>query len=115
MNPMDSYAQIAVGECVLRTAEKVIISDTATAGLYYFRNGRDFVASARRMLSSRRGGTDEVFVSPCYNELIRQGKAVLAYPIGRHEKIEMGTPDDLRLARAWLNSSSPLSEREGAH
>jgi NDP-sugar pyrophosphorylase family protein len=105
-NPMDSYGQIDSTGCVVRTAEKAIISDTATAGLYYFRRGRDFVSSARRMLSSRHNGIAEVFVSPCYNELIRQGKTVRAYPIGRHEKIEMGTPDDLRMARSWLNGSS---------
>ena len=114
MNPMDSYAQIDAGGCVTRTAEKVIISDMATAGLYYFREGRDFVSSARRLLSSQHDGTAEVFVSPCYNELIRRGKTVLAYQIGRHEKIEMGTPDDLRLARSWLNGSSAPPVLEGA-
>jgi NDP-sugar pyrophosphorylase family protein len=104
-NPMDSYAQIDSAGCVIRTAEKAIISDTATAGLYYFRRGRDFVSSARSMLANRHDGIGEVFVSPCYNELIRHGKTVRAYPIARHEKIEMGTPDDLRMARSWLNGS----------
>jgi NDP-sugar pyrophosphorylase family protein len=105
-NPMFSYAEIDARGFVTRTAEKVVISDTATAGLYYFREGRDFVASARSMLASRRTGTAEVFVSECYNELIRQGKTVLAYQIGCHEKIEMGTPDDLRMAREWLGGAS---------
>jgi NDP-sugar pyrophosphorylase family protein len=106
MNPMYSYAEIDDRSFITRTAEKVIISDTATAGLYYFREGSDFVASARNMLSGWQAGCAEVFVSPCYNELIRQGKTVLAYQIGRHEKIEMGTPDDLRVTRSWLSGSS---------
>lgn len=113
-SPMESYAVIDAKGQVVRTAEKVIISDTATSGLYYFRKGRDFVASARGMLSDRLAGTAEVFVSHCYNELVRQGKTVLAYQIGRHEKIEMGTPDDLRMARSWLGvvpAPSAYSER----
>jgi NDP-sugar pyrophosphorylase family protein len=104
-NPMFSYAEIDAKGFVTRTAEKVIISDTATAGLYYFREGRNFVASAGDMLASPRIGTAEVFVSQCYNELIRQRKTVLAYQIGPHEKIEMGTPDDLRMTRSWLSDS----------
>jgi dTDP-glucose pyrophosphorylase len=103
-NPMYSYAQIDADGLVTRTAEKAIISNTATAGLYYFRHGHDFVAAARSTLASRHPET-EVFVSTCYNELIRDGKTVLAYRIDRHEKIEMGTPDDLRMTRSWLNSS----------
>jgi NDP-sugar pyrophosphorylase family protein len=105
MDPMSSYAEIDAGGLVKRTAEKVIISDTATAGLYYFRQGRDFVASARQMLARWHAGSAEVFVSTLYNELIRQGKTVLAYRIAAREKIEMGTPHDLRMTRSRLGGS----------
>jgi NDP-sugar pyrophosphorylase family protein len=101
-NPMDSYAKIDAKDRVAETAEKVLISDTATAGLYYFRRGEDFVSAARTMLANRHGQSVELFVNPCFNELIRHGKTVFAYSIRRDEKIEMGTPDDLRQARLWL-------------
>lgn len=100
-NPMDSYAKIDVNGRVTETAEKVLISDTATAGLYYFRSGRDFVLAARKMLANKPSRGIELFVSPCFNELIRRGKVVLAYSIRRDEKIEMGTPDDLRRSQLW--------------
>jgi len=108
-NPMDSYAKIDANGRVAETAEKVLISDTATAGLYYFRRGRDFVSAARTMLTSRRDQSVELFVNPCFNELIRQGKTVLAYPIRRDEKIEMGTPDDLRQSQLWLGQPTVQS------
>ena len=101
-NPMDSYAKIDTNGRVAETAEKVLISDTATAGLYYFRRGRDFVSAARKLLANRRDQSVELFVNPCFNELIRHGKTVLAYPIRHDEKIEMGTPDDLRRSCLWL-------------
>jgi NDP-sugar pyrophosphorylase family protein len=102
VNPMDSYAKIDAKGRVVETAEKVLISDTATAGLYYFRRGREFVSAAHTMLTDRRDKNTELFVNPCFNELIRHGKTVLAYPIRRDEKIEMGTPDDLHQSRLWL-------------
>lgn len=108
-NPMDSYAKIDGKGRVTETAEKILISDTATAGLYYFRRGRDFVSAARTMLTKRRDRSGEFFVNPCFNDLIRRGKIVLAYPIRRDEKIEMGTPDDLRRSRLWLGQSATQS------
>jgi NDP-sugar pyrophosphorylase family protein len=108
-NPMDSYAEIDAKGRVIQTAEKILISDTATAGLYYFRRGRDFVSAARAMLANGRSRNAELFVNPCFNELIRRGKTVLAYPIRRDEKIEMGTPDDLRQSRLWLDQPAVQS------
>jgi NDP-sugar pyrophosphorylase family protein len=102
-NPMDSYAVIDGQGRVVQTAEKVLISDTATAGLYYFRRGRDFVSAARTMLANWRDQSVELFVNPCFNELIRDGKTVLAYSIRRDEKIEMGSPADLLQSRIWLD------------
>ena len=105
-NPMDPYAEIDAKGRVVQTAEKILISDTATAGLYYFRRGRDFVSAARTMLTNGRDQSVELFVNPCFNELIRRGKTVLAYSICHDEKIEMGTPDDLRRSRLWLDQAA---------
>lgn len=108
----DSYAQVDASGRVARTAEKVVISGTATAGLYYFRRGRDFISSAHTMLAARTDGNPELFVNPCYNELIHQGQTVLAYPINRDERIEMGTPEDLRRTRSWFDHASPPFGRQ---
>ena len=43
-----------------RPRKRPLISDTATAGLYYFRRGRDFVSAARAMLANRRDRHVEV-------------------------------------------------------
>ena len=101
-SPMDGYAEIDGDGRVLRTAEKEIISATAAAGFYYFREGRDFVAAAREMMAQRSDRRTELFVCPLYNELIRRGKIVISVSIDRDQKIEMGTPEDLAKSRHWL-------------
>lgn len=99
---MDAYAEIDSDGRVLRTAEKEIISATAAAGCYYFRDGRDFVAAAREMIASQSNSHTELFVCPAYNEVIRQGKIVISFSINLDQKIEMGTPEDLAKSRYWL-------------
>jgi NDP-sugar pyrophosphorylase family protein len=111
---MDGYAEIDGDGRVLRTAEKEIISATAAAGFYYFREGRDFVAAASAMMSRRSDRCTELFVCPVYNELIRRGKVVISVSIDRQQRIEMGTPEDLakarhRLMRQCLPSQAPAS------
>lgn len=98
----DSYAELDAQGRVLRTAEKQVLSPHATAGFYYFRRGRDYAVAARRLIASEANAGQEVFVCPVMNELIAAGKLVVSYPISRAERIEMGTPEDLALARARL-------------
>jgi NDP-sugar pyrophosphorylase family protein len=107
---MDAYMETDCGGWVLRTAEKEIISQTAAAGLYYFRKGSDFVTAALDMLASSTG-RQEVFVSPVFNELIKKRKAVTSFPIDRGQRIEMGTPADLASARERLLQAKPESLR----
>jgi dTDP-glucose pyrophosphorylase len=95
VNPAFSYARVDGNGLVKATAEKIQISRFATADLYYFRRGRDFVAAARRMEARGRSAQGEFFVSPVYNEMIEDGARILAYPIAPGEEVVLGTPEDL--------------------
>lgn len=110
-SPFDSYAAVDEDGNVLRTAEKQAISPHGTAGFYYFRRGRDFVAAARAMIEAGASGAGEFFVCPVFNEMIRRGQTIAAHPIAREQQIEMGTPEDLRLCREWLAARRPPRER----
>ena len=99
----ESYAEVAPDGTVLRTAEKQVISPYATSGFYYFAKGRDFVSGARTMMErSGPGPAGEFFVCPVFNELIASGKRVVAYPLTREQRVEMGTPEDMTTAQRWL-------------
>ncbi|GEM_PF-163861 len=103
-NPGCSYVELDEAGWVLRAAEKKVISPFATAGLYYFRHGRDFIRAARRMIRRGKRARNEFFVCPVYNELIAEGRTILSYPILPERNLGMGTPSELarfrRLYRA---------------
>ena len=93
-HPKWSYARLE-GERVVAVAEKRPISQHATAGLYYFRRGGDFLAAAEAMILKNAALHNEFYVCPVYNELILAGKKVAVYPIGREQMHSLGTPEDV--------------------
>lgn len=91
----DSYAITDRRGNVLRTAEKARISRHATAGLYYFKSGKEFVRCARRMIRNNLRADGEFFVSTVYNELISANRTVVASRIPARVNCSMGTPEEL--------------------
>ncbi len=97
-HPKWSYARIERGQ-VVAVAEKRPISNSATAGLYYFRDTRTFLSAAERMITKKAATGGEFYVCPVYNELILAGSRITAFPIGRSEMHSLGTPEDVELFR----------------
>jgi NDP-sugar pyrophosphorylase family protein len=100
-HPKWSYAKIEEG-VVVEIAEKRPISCNATAGLYYFKKARDFLAAAEKMLIQNAAMEGEYFVAPAYNELILKGGRVGVYPIKQEEMHSLGTPEDVDAFVAYL-------------
>jgi NDP-sugar pyrophosphorylase family protein len=65
-----SFAQTDAFGRVVKVAEKVRISDNASTGLYYFSNGKDFVARAEKMIASKHTTKGEYYVIPLYQQYI---------------------------------------------
>lgn len=107
-DPKWSYVQIKNNDMIERVAEKEVISNHATTGLYYFKKGSDFVRSATKMISRNERQKGEFYVAPCYNSLIDTGFNCGYYSIGgdRDGMHGLGTPEDLQdfLNSAVLNS-----------
>ncbi len=97
-HPKWSYARIEDGY-VVAVAEKRPISNSATAGLYYFRETRTFLSAAERMITKHAATGGEFYVCPIYNELILSGSRITAFPITRSEMHSLGTPEDVELFR----------------
>jgi dTDP-glucose pyrophosphorylase len=55
---------------VVEASEKNPISKNATAGFYYFRRGRDFVAAAQSMIKKGASVEGNYYICPTFNELI---------------------------------------------
>ncbi len=92
-HPRWSYAKTDSEGFVVETAEKRLISTYATAGLYYFLKGRDFVWAAKEMIKKdiRRGS--EFYVCPVYNELIAKGHKIRT--VECESMWGLGTPEDV--------------------
>jgi dTDP-glucose pyrophosphorylase len=95
-----SYAKTDENGRVTKVAEKQKISDQATAGVYYWRYGSDFVKYAEKMIDKDIRVNGEFYVAPVYNEAILDGKTVGVYIVD--EMIPLGTPEDLDIYNDYL-------------
>jgi len=107
-HPKWSYVGFDENGRVDRTAEKDVISNEATVGIYNFRYGRDFVWAAEQMVLKNLRVNNEFYVCPVYNEIIAAGAKVVVCNVGREGDgmYGMGIPRDLELFEA-----NPVSRR----
>lgn len=92
-DPKWSFARLDENGHVAEVAEKKPISTHATAGLYVWKYGKDFVAGAEQMIAKNIRVNNEFYVAPVYNENIEMGKKI---SIAQVEKMDgVGTPEDL--------------------
>lgn len=93
-HPKWSYAEVGNNGFVTKVAEKQVISDNATVGIYYWKKGSDYVKYANQMISKNIRVNNEFYVCPVYNEAIEDNKKIR---IKRIEKMwGIGTPEDLK-------------------
>jgi dTDP-glucose pyrophosphorylase len=81
---------------VLETAEKKVISNNATAGIYYFKHGKDFVKAAQAMIHKGCHHNGEYYVCPAFNELILDGKKIYTYEVESKKMHGLGTPEEVK-------------------
>jgi NDP-sugar pyrophosphorylase family protein len=98
-HPRWSYVREDEGQ-VVAVAEKQPISRNATAGLYYFHRGTDFVKGAERMLLKNASFSGEFYVAPVFNELILAGRRVGMFPIDAAQMHGLGTPEEVQRFQA---------------
>lgn len=96
-NPHHSYVKTDADGVVVEVAEKVVISDQAVAGIYYYAKGSDFVKYAERMIAKGIRTNNEFYVTPVYNEFIEDGKRIGVYEVDVNSKHMLGTPDELNI------------------
>lgn len=90
-----SFCQINDNGLVTNVVEKHKISDVVNTGIYYWKNGSDFVESTKKMINNKENFYKEYFIAPTYNKLISQNKKILNYPISNIDFIGTGVPEDL--------------------
>ena len=92
-HPKWSYAKLDENGFVSEVAEKKVISDEATVGIYYWRHGSDYVKYAEQMIEKNIRTNGEFYTCPVFNEAIGDGKKIRVKNIDKMWGI--GTPEDL--------------------
>jgi hypothetical protein len=89
-----SYAKIKNNR-IIEVAEKVVISNNASTGIYGWAKGSDYVKYAEQMIDKNIRVNNEFYICPVYNEAIQDNKRIL--PIFIEKMHGLGTPEDLQL------------------
>ena len=93
-HPKWSYAKLDEELNISEIAEKKVISDIATVGIYYWSKGSDYVKYAEQMIDKNIRVNNEFYVAPVYNEAIADGKKFKIYDVDK--MWGLGTPEDLQ-------------------
>jgi NDP-sugar pyrophosphorylase family protein len=99
-DPKWSYAKIDNG-AITEVAEKIVISNNATVGIYGWKTGADYVRYAEQMIDNNTRTNNEFYICPVYNEAISSGEVVLPYFVNAMHGL--GTPEDLELYTGGKN------------
>lgn len=91
-DPKWSFAKIDEG-LVSEVAEKKVISDNASVGIYGWSRGSDYVKYAEQMINKNIRTNNEFYICPVYNESIAGGNNVIPYFVD--QMFGLGTPEDL--------------------
>ena len=92
-HPKWSFVELDDNGYVKRVAEKELISDIATVGIYYWTKGSDYVKYAEQMIANGTRVKGEFYTAPVYNEAIMDGKKIKTFDI--EKMFGIGTPEDL--------------------
>jgi len=101
-HPRWSYARLSSDGNVLEVAEKKVISNHATVGIYYFKEGRRYVSAAHDMITKDIRVNNEFYICPTYNEIILKNGTVKIYEIKPEQMHGLGTPEDLEKYMHYL-------------
>jgi HAD superfamily hydrolase (TIGR01509 family) len=93
-HPKWSFAKVDENGLVTEVAEKNPISDIATVGYYYWKNGSDFVKYAEQMIEKNIRVNNEFYVCPVFNQAIEDCKEIRTF--NTTGMWGLGTPEDLK-------------------
>lgn len=93
-HPKWSFARVDDNGLVTEVAEKNPISDNATVGYYYWKQGSDFIKYAEQMIERNIRVNNEFYVCPVFNQAIEDCKKIRIFESSK--MWGLGTPEDLK-------------------
>jgi len=96
IHPRWSYARVDGDNYIVETAEKRPLSKNATAGLFYFKYGKDFIENAMSMIQKDASVNELYYISPTLNEMVLQNKKMMIYKIDNDKYHTFYTPQKIQ-------------------
>jgi NDP-sugar pyrophosphorylase family protein len=90
--PNYSFSRVDYAGRIYETAEKSVISNHGSVGIYYFARGKDLIKYSEKMIEKNIRVNNEFYTAPVYNQFIQDFKLILHYPIA--EMFQLGTPEE---------------------
>lgn len=106
IHPRWSYVRCNDQGLVVEAAEKRPISTLATAGVYYFSEGREFVRAAKAMILKDASVGGRFYVCPAYNEMILEHRRIGVHKITRQEYFSLSSPQGVLAYEEHLREGS---------
>ncbi len=91
VHPRWSYVRTGPDGLVVEAAEKRPISRIATAGIYWYRRGGDFVDGAMAMIRKDASVDGAFYVCPVFNEMILRGRRVGTHHVERERYFSLAS------------------------
>jgi len=103
VHPRYSYVRLDESGLVVEAAEKNPISREATAGFYWYRHGKDFVAAAKSMIRKDANVGGFYFICPAFNELVLKHQRIGIFRIEGKQYHQLKTEKQVNLYYAQMD------------
>uniref|UniRef100_A0A6C0DS33 Nucleotidyl transferase domain-containing protein n=1 Tax=viral metagenome TaxID=1070528 RepID=A0A6C0DS33_9ZZZZ len=91
-----SYIELNKENFGIRLTEKEVISNNALVGIHYWKKGKYFVDSGKKLIERDIRAKNEFYISLSYNLLIENNFKVTCYKLAENEKyLSIGTPEQV--------------------
>lgn len=92
VHPRWSFVKCDESGQIIEATEKRPISKNATAGVYYFRHGKDYIEAAENMIRKDASVNGAFYICPVFNELVLMQKKLGVYQIDREKYYSLASP-----------------------
>jgi dTDP-glucose pyrophosphorylase len=109
VHPRWSYVKVNSAGLAVEAAEKMPISNLATAGVYYFRRGSEMILAVCEMIRKQASVHGQYYVCPSYNELILLNRKIGVVGVPRNRYFSLKTPQGLEEFQSYLRARREVS------
>ncbi len=95
VHPKWSYIRRGDDGFVCEVAEKKVISNEATTGIYLYKSGKMAVKAIKDMIANNDRYSGEFYFAPSYGYAIKDGLKIKPFLIDSNKNHGIGTPEDL--------------------